>query len=177
MALSNWATFAFGKDGFLRNDGLVSYDKKAAVTIYKNWIYISDQDMWCENRKFSGSTIAELQVGELLISNFDILAERSDSQESVFVFAETHDKEYKNKTWMAGIGAYGYNDSGWVGITEETYKEFLEFLDGYIENNCDYDEEIKAWRAKLPVNALFYNQGDAYFAENIGFEVPVSETP
>jgi len=178
MALSNWGTLAIGKDGFIPDGTLYSSDKKSSVSLYKNWLYISDENMWSENGHFVEPIIAEIQSGEITISDFEIFGERSEFQNSIFVFILTHDKETYDRIWMAGIGSYGYNDRGdWVGIEYNTYIDFLNFLDGYITNNHEYDEDIQAWRKTLSDKPSFYNQGDAYFAENIGLETPISETP
>lgn len=72
--------------------------------------------------------------------------------------------------------------SKYVGVTPETYKEFLEFL----QENVDHVDcvDISNWMDKLvsgEVKPVRFNQGDAYFADNGVLEgtpgTPVGEIP
>lgn len=183
MALSNWATFAVDRNGFVDSGALLSPDGKASVRIYKNWVYVNDAEMWHEGNSYVEDTIAEIQSGEIKISKFEIHAERSDYQDSVFVFAKTNTfnketKQFEGENWFAGIGSYGYEDNiiggdaEWVGVTYNTYRAFLRFLDAYIQENYEFREDINNWFKTLPKTIESFNQGDAYFASHLGIDVP-----
>jgi len=55
-------------------------------------------------------------------------------------------------------------EDSWIGVDHETYRSFLEFLEGQVES--DYLKKIKA---QTPVR---FNQGDKYLADIVGKEVP-----
>jgi hypothetical protein len=61
----------------------------------------------------------------------------------------------------------------YIGVSETTYKAFLEFLDREAENATipkEYVDKIKA------STAIRFNQGDRYFADNLGNDgIPATE--
>ena len=234
MALSNWDCLAFDSAGS-PCDGELVIPSGAAVTIYKNWLYVRHPSMWTANGGYIKPTIAEIQHGEINIAGFTIIAARHPDQNSVFVFAEHieyPDKDDYSKQIpyrMAGIGCYGFMDdleclkntypeeykripdkyldpekydytrfsnypSGewgfsfygeldhfqiqinakkpdlddmWCGVNLKTSVAFLEWLKKVAP--AEYFEKIKL------NNARRFNQGDAYFASQLGTELPTSE--
>ena len=109
MALSNWDTLAFNTDGQPCDGTLRGFDG-ASAAIYKNWLYVRDPKMWVPGRSFVEPTIAQVTSGNVMISEFDIIAKRHEMQEAIFVLAECHRSEPHQRAWMAGIGCYGFSD-------------------------------------------------------------------
>lgn len=104
-------------------------------------------------------------------------------------------------TAMVGIGCYGYGGEygdEWIGI-DDTEKDFLAgWLQGHATEqvtmfSSSYDPKTKEWVKGKEVmetvshnfdkairdipfgNALRFNQGDAYFAKNLDFELPATK--
>lgn len=120
MALSNWDTMAFDEEGVPTNGIIEGFTEGTSCEIYKNWLYVRDEDMWFEGRKYVKPTIAQIDSGEVMMSDFTIRAARGP-QEGIFVWVESSryvDKEYQVKR-MAGIGASGYGDPFEKIIEEE----------------------------------------------------------
>ena len=109
MALSNWDTLAFDVDGQPCNGVLVGFDG-ASAEIYKNWLYVRDPKMWTRGRGFVSPTIAQIESGEVTVSEFQIHAERHSGQDAMFVLVECHRYEPREVRWMAGIGCSGYSN-------------------------------------------------------------------
>ena len=68
-------------------------------------------------------------------------------------------------------------DELWEGVNKETLKAFFEWLDTLANRNSTYpDKDFCAWidvcKSAKPES---FNQGDAYFAEQVGTEIPKSE--
>lgn len=58
--------------------------------------------------------------------------------------------------------------SKFVGVTPETYKEFITFLDEIGKERGEYDKEFHAWLEKVKKSEpLRANQGDMYFANHM----------
>ncbi len=110
MALSNWDTLSFGSDG-KPNDGSIStFDGNASVSLYKNWLHVSDSKAWHANGSFIGNIIAKVEEGEIEISGFSIAAVRGP-QNSVICYIVTRNIDnYSDVKRMFGIGGYGYSD-------------------------------------------------------------------
>ena len=109
MALSNWDTLAFDTDG-QPCDGVLEGFDGASAEIYKNWLYVRDPKMWHEKRGFIEPTIAQIDSGEVTISEFTIHATRHSEQEAMFVLVACHRYEPRDVRWMAGIGCSGYSN-------------------------------------------------------------------
>jgi len=73
------------------------------------------------------------------------------------------DGKYVGKNFMLPRGEakrLGFVDSTWVGVTPETYQEFLKWL----EDLPTYDDSYPEWVAKIKASkARQFNAGDAYF--------------
>ena len=130
MALSNWDTCAFNTKGE-SSDGILTRKfedgSKSSVRIYKNWLYVNDSKMWCDGRSYVEDTIAEIHQGHVILSGLKIYANRGP-QSSVLVYAEHGWKHEGTLECMCGIGCYGFGDSEWVGVQEETLQELFKFL-------------------------------------------------
>lgn len=104
MALSNWASVAFDKDGSFTEDPY-SQEDGFSVEIYKNWLYLHSPKMWYEGNGYVANTFAQLSEGDLTICGVNILAIRGP-QNAVFTVISN----YKELLYC-GIGCYGYKDS------------------------------------------------------------------
>lgn len=62
----------------------------------------------------------------------------------------------------------------WTGVTKETYQEFINWLTSLF--NPRYDKSEIEWLEKVKqASPIRYNQGDAYFADNLEQEIPGTE--
>lgn len=167
MALSNWATLAWNEngepcDGSLKAEGV-------SIDIYKNWIYVRDENAWKEGSVFNKPTIMEISEGQIEYHRFKIIVSRSQNG-ALFVVAEYISKDQKENKQLMGIGAYGYDDANYVGVTEETKEEFFNWIKTSKE---DWQFTILVDVTKIKDFKTF-NQGDQYIADKFGLETPVN---
>lgn len=129
MALGNWDEFALNKDGNIISGSMVS-PSGIRAEIYKNWLYLYDSKYWRKDFGYSAPCIGEIQHGNIRIGDIRIIAERNDSQESIFVIVQTGYFRIPdtNYNMFVGIGSYGYEGKTWVGIKESTKQQFLAFI-------------------------------------------------
>jgi len=130
MALSDWSSIAFDKDGKLTKSLLEIKDKKkkSSVEVRKNWIRINDENTWCDAGGFDFPVVAVVKHGDVSISHFEVIAKRG-RQNSVFVFVKyyAYDKRLKDtlkEMYFAAIGCYAYKGSKEVGIEQKTFNDF-----------------------------------------------------
>jgi hypothetical protein len=111
MALSNWDTLAFDKDGKSSNGRLILNDS-ASADIYKNWVYLRDEKAWHENMGFTNPTIMQLSNGVVNYCGAEIQIEGHEYQSAVFVFvSKFYWDEEKEEGWyeyQGGIGCSAY---------------------------------------------------------------------
>lgn len=108
MALSDWSCLAFGSNG-KHCDGEFSLPNGTKIEIYKNWVYVRNENMWRDGcSDFVKPTIARIDSGESYIGGANIIAIRGP-QHSIFVFASYRTNNGKNK-YFAGIGCSAYDD-------------------------------------------------------------------
>jgi len=64
---------------------------------------------------------------------------------------------------------YEHLDSQWAGVTPELHTEFIKWLEGEVED-CEMNrDETREWLNKVKTaDPVRFNQGDAFFAENLG---------
>lgn len=141
MALSNWDTLGIDQDGKLCFG--IDTAKDCGVEVYKNWIYVRDISMWREGT-FSSPTIAEIQEGEVTLSDFYIYAERCELQRAVFCFVRLRDYTEKKRRWFAGIGCCGYDDEtdrvcAAMGIDTDRYEVLYHTEDGRDKDDPEQD--------------------------------------
>jgi len=111
MALSNWDLLAFNTQG-KSCDGVMSY-KDTTIEIYKNWAYISNDKMWYVNgTEFANPVIAEIQSGNIQIAKINIIAERHEHQNSIFIICKGGYNTKGDMEIMCGIGCSGYMNTG-----------------------------------------------------------------
>lgn len=141
MALSNWDTLAFDHEGKICYKNITNKQGNI-LEIYKNWVFIKAPKMWYEGCEYNEPIIAEFWEGEIHLANFEIFATRG-RQESIFVFAIYKDDNDKTQLY-SGIGSYVYDDDeGWVGVSQTTFEEFLEWLnENFYDQHC---ERTKKW--------------------------------
>ena len=62
--------------------------------------------------------------------------------------------------------------SDWVGVTEATYKEFMEWLCTSTDHNVKYNQDFFEWITVCRKNdPLRFCQGDAFFAKELNLEI------
>ncbi|MDD5650000.1 MAG: hypothetical protein PHF86_06240 [Candidatus Nanoarchaeia archaeon] len=230
MALSNWDCLAFNSEAKASIGTFKHFKLKSSITIYKNWAYVSSEEMWCEGGDFTKPTIAAINSGDIQLAGFDIVSIRGP-QNGIFIYASCTDyKQEPEKTVyhrFAGIGCAGYKDtvsevlktlgrepkddenwysgsnhlgehfigchetneeivywdertqgsydysSDWVGVLPSTLEEFFKWLSSLAD---DYVVDFKEWVENCKKSgALRFNQGDLFFAENAGVELPATK--
>ncbi|MFT7880859.1 MAG: hypothetical protein ABXS91_10755 [Sulfurimonas sp.] len=147
MALSNWDVMAIDEEGYPTN-GVFRSPSGVIVEIYKNWLNIHEED--------SDDTTFSIHEGDLRYKDVNILAAK-ESEDSCFIVVWSGYKHDNTFEAMYGIGAYAFEGSRCVGITEKHIDEFKK----WIRNETDFgSEEVPSFD-----NALRFNQGDAYFVK------------
>ena len=167
MALSNWSTLTWDKDG--KPSGSKLEAEGVSVEIYKNWLYIRDENSWNEEFRYAKPTIMEMSEGQIKYHGFSIIA-RSGGNGELFVVAEYNNRGYTEKSQLIGIAAYGYDRDNYVGITDKVKEEFFNWIktsreDWWFPINVDLDK-IK--------DCEQFNQGDMFFSKELGFKAPVN---
>ncbi len=166
MALSNWDTISVDLSGKPTNGSFVHDGTN--VEVYKNWIYIHDEQAWREGR-YTDSCILEIHEGRMSYRDIEISAVRGP-QDGIYLACWAYDRDKPDAerlTGMIGCGVYGYEGDSdkWIGVQPAS----VEFLKKWI-TRCDpptsdffvLDEVI----ARVDLSkAIRFNQGDAYFAD------------
>lgn len=200
MALSNWDTLALDLDSKPISGGFES-PSGVYVEFYKNWLYVHDKKGWHEHKSFSEPVVAEIYEGSLAYKDVQIEAVRGPQNGVYAVIMSGYDDSLKG---VVGCGVSGYEDHKWVGVKDESVKFLHDFINHYermtrdealhevktvggrseseqcfeeliamwMQPEYDFDEKVRA--VKLDC-ALRYNQGDAYFARHLDFEIPATE--
>ena len=130
MALSSWDTLAFGPDG-KSCSGSHEFGK-TKVEIYKNWIYVSNPEMW-SGGSFSEPTIAQINSGHVMLGGVNFRVARHDRQDAVFVLATSGYGDEASS--ICGIGCYGY-----LGVLESLERFYP---DEYRKIQGEYLDESK----------------------------------
>lgn len=169
MALSNWATLSWNEngepcEGKIEAEGIT-------IEIYKNWLYVRDEKAWREGAAFIKPTIMEIAEGQIEYHRFKIIASRGKNNE-LFVVTEYYSKDHTEKKQLIGIGAYGFDDDNYVGVSEDTKGEFFYWIKRTREDWW-FPMGIDVTVTKIKDFKVF-NQGDKYFADKLGFETPVN---
>jgi len=191
MALSNWDTMAWDTDG-KPCAGTTIFQNKIRVSIYKNWLHIEDL------RKKYQKVSSTVNSGDFSFHVpgtrdwVDVKARRGP-QESVYVYIEyTHcwnkGKKYNfDKLRFFGIGCYGYDSEVWVGVKPETEIYFKDWLyRGHKFEQLDFGEGGKitgshtergpiAYDLPTLETGMRYNQGDGFFADEIGTDGQITK--
>lgn len=167
MGLSNWALAAINENGEGTN-GVFVPEETVELEIYKNWLYVRDKDNQGETH-FHGPCVMRINEGAIEYRNTTILAARGPKN-GIYLVAYTGNLFGEGENaWSAilGIGCYGYGEQEqWVGIE----KEDVDYLERIIDTN--FDGPITS----VPLdNLVQINQGDAFFAAQLGVEVPVAD--
>lgn len=137
----------------------------------------------------------EIQEGELKYKDVNIKVFRGP-QGGCFAIVWSGWEHDKTLSGMIGYGVYGYDGEEWVGVTEETIKWFEgklqeshpmfteEDLDSLpeekkqdlLQNNKTFDLDIPdCFRQFSLKDGVRFNQGDAFFAKNLGVQTPTTE--
>lgn len=170
MALSNWDTLAFDKNGKPTNG--IFQCKGITAEIYKNWLYIHDPHAWEKDGRFCEDTIMQIYHGEVDYKTIQIIAKRG-RQASILcvVYSWDYNKpKAKQYEFMIGCGVYGYRGGKWVGVEEKTFAQLLAFAKQVISEKTPAKDVVK-----FPEKPLRFNQGDAYFAKAFSQKIPASE--
>lgn len=232
MALSNWDCLAFNSEAQACNGVFKHFKLKSSLSIYKNWAYVSNEEMWHKGYDFTKPTIAQIASGDIQLAGFDIMSIRGP-QNGIFIYASCTDyKKEPEKTIhyrFAGIGCAGYKDkvaevlknlgrelkddelwyegsdhlgkhyighylengeseqinywdeqtqgpydygADWVGVLPTTLEEFFKWLSSLSDDSKDFEEWIEKCKQ---ADALRFNQGDMFFAENAGVELAATK--
>lgn len=107
MALSNYDTLSFNSDGKCGNGSCMN-DIGSVLEIYKNWAYLSNNNMHIEDGGFTKDVIAHINEGDITIAGFDIHAKRG-KQNGIYIIACYGD--WKDRKYFGGIGCNGYADT------------------------------------------------------------------
>lgn len=162
MALSNWDTLAVDEKGE-PTDGRFTSPLGVQVEIYKNWLYVRDEQSWREGGRFIAPTVMSVTHGELVYNDVSFYAVRGP-KEGIYLAVWTGYPHEPNWKAMVGIGCYGYDDHRWIGVQAADIR-FLEIM-----------LKADAVPQELGVldfsKALRFNQGDRYFAEKLRLESP-----
>lgn len=184
MALSNWDTWALDEKGE-PIPGSFTSPLGVEVEVYKNWLYVQDERAWVEGGAYIRPIIMEIQSGELTYKDVHVSALRGP-QEGVYAVVYTtrypphvEGEPYKPPTYtgMIGVGVYGYHGEEWVGVLPESIAWFREQV-----KNAEKMDVPREFRDLDWSKGRRFNQGDAFFAKNLGFETPATregetETP
>lgn len=204
MALSNWDTLAVDLEG-QPIDGSFTSPGGASVAIYKNWLYIRDEKAWHDG-SFVKPTIMQIQHGELDYHDVDIVAIRGPQNGVYVACWHVSKKTVTGMVGCGVSGYYGSEWVGvqpesvkflqeWISASEKSFhEELIQSLAKDFDEDCvkrigktkeEFIEETRAERhfvfreeiARVKIDkGLRFNQGDAYFAEKLGFEIPATET-
>lgn len=134
VAISDYDTLAFDTEG-KPCSGSVEFGK-TGVCIYKNWVYVSNPELWKDGYSYVESTIAEIKSGIVTLAGVSFEAIRDDKQDSIFVYCrQGYGKEERK---FCGIGCRGYldtpealkltNPSAYASIPKEYLTEDWEFF-------------------------------------------------
>lgn len=189
MALSNWDTCSWNEKGEPIN-GIFITPRGIGVHVYKNWLYVSDEKAWHEDVGYIKPTIMQIDEGRLSYGDLNIEAIRGPQNG---VYAACWSGRLKDFTGMIGIGVYGFDGRNWVGVTAQSINwiqteafghkpEVGRMVDQHgnqvgAEWTTDPEtEEIPVvLLRRMPKEVLRFNQGDAFFANAGGFDVPSTE--
>lgn len=196
MALSNWDTLAVTHRGESCS-GVFVTPLGVGVEIYKNWLYVSDRAAWRKGGGYKEPIVAKIVRGIIQYADLMVCALRGP-QDGVYVVAWSgwdYEGAAQPLTGMVGCGVYGYDDAGeFVGVRTESREWFAARLtetvreshgtivheDGTREKLPEIDSPVldvpDALRKALSGDALRFNQGDAYFANHLGHDVPATVT-
>ena len=196
MALSNWDTLAIDTDGNPSTGEFVK--EEVVVAIYKNWLYLRDTTAWTPTCGFCEHTVAQVNEGDVEYKSLRILAKRGP-QNGVFAIVQAGFG--KDLAVMVGCGVDGYSHppwpcghqdtatmlcgpdhedwvcgecaspipkSEWVGVGEES----RSFLAAMIVEEFSADEAAPLLQGLK--SGVRFNQGDAYFARELGAKIPAT---
>lgn len=170
MALSNWDTLAVDHKKQSTN-GVFVTPLGVRVEVYKNWLYVHDEAVQKNNDPYSGDVVMEVQEGKFTYRDLDIKAVRGPN-DGIYALCWTgyHD----DVEFMLATGIYGYHDrtGEWIGVQEENI-ELLRTI--YRKWAREYLPNKRIEKDPFPENPLRFNQGDAFFADNLdGVTLPAT---
>jgi hypothetical protein len=177
MALSNWDTIAWDENGKPTNGAFVS-PQGVVVTIYKNWIHVSELKKAHDE---AGSMI--VNSGSLRYKDVEFYAFRGPQQGVYAIVWTGHGSKEQPYRVMFCAGVYGYeqrerlsgNDADdrepkFEGVRDDSLFSFHMRI-----QEAARDNEIPAAFGNIfPDKPLRFNQGDAYFAHHLGHETPAT---
>lgn len=182
MALSNWDTFVVDEQGKPCRGRLVSF-AGVEVEFYKNWLYIRDEKAWDEKDGWAKPYVAEIQQGEVHYKDVQITAIRGPKNGVYAVIESTGnyptEEERKagkkpDRRILIGVACYGFGDNDeWVGVQPADIAFLKEWVHGLAEDSFPrFVDEVRA----IPLDAgLRFNQGDAFFADHLGDDIPATK--
>lgn len=189
MALSNWDILAIDHEGNPSN-GVFRSSTGVEVEFYKNWLYVRDEAGWTDNG-FMRPTVMQISEGSIRYKDVEIVAFRGPQDGVYAVVWHTHypkraeGEPYKPAviTGMAGCGVYGYSGDVWTGVAPESTQFLAHELNVKYPHSSripkhDRGEFVRAvpdlFRALPFESGQRFNQGDAFFADKLGIDVPAT---
>ena len=179
MALSNYAAAAWDERGRPVIARMCFGDIR--VELYKTYVAIADEGAWREGELFTRPWVINVYEGCMEYRRLRIVAERARPQYGIFFYVY----DVVSERMMLGIGVYGFIDQyecrrweevggekvcvdwedKWVGISTETFQEFLEWLRRVREEKHWH----WFWMPRPPeIRELwYYNQGTLYLIEKL----------
>ena len=171
MALSNWDLLAFDTNA-QPCEGLFTY-KGTSIEIYKNWAHVMNEKMWQDGHGFIEPVIGTISQGDLCIGGINIVAERHEEQNSIFIICTGGYND--EKEIMVGIGCCGYINEAriyveqlkldtinydWTTGSTNKGKEWVSLLIGFPRdiNNMDrypMQEIMVPAEIKIPEDQLY----------------------
>ncbi len=170
MAMSNWDVMAWDDEG-----NLIPGEKifgSVAVKVYKNWVRVSreEDDLVVIDKvksadlrirsTYDDEEIMARKMKEEAISTIRLKVDTKEIQNSVFLAATMKDYEKDETENMYAIGVYAYEDEDKVGVKEETYDKYMEWL-----GNHKFPIYIREPKKRIAIN-----QGDLVFSEKLKFD-------
>lgn len=169
MALSNWDTLALDEKGEPSTGDFTS-KLGVNVEVYKNWLYIRDEKAWDDKSGWQRPTVMQISHGSITYKDVNIVALRGP-QNGVYAFVWSGWEHDKTLVGMIGIGVYGFDESSeFVGVLPDS----LDWFENKIkEGDWGGDSSVPAALLKIDLRkGQRFNQGDAFFAQNLGGGIP-----
>lgn len=195
MALSNWDTFALDHEG-QPNSGSFTSDMGVTVESYKNWLYVYDEAAWVDGGAFSKPVIMHVNEGNVSYKDVHILAVRGPKNGIYFcVYSSKYEKQEEGQPYkgpiikgIVGIGCSGYSSRGkWLGVGSREVAFLKNHLllktDTYVlrigkkisKHKFNYYDIPEVFQKLDLSKGKRFNQGDAFFALNLGTPLQASE--
>ena len=167
MALSNWDTFAMTHESKPCGGGFTS-PRGISVEIYKNWIYLKDED-WNK----VGDWHPVMEIYDSRMSYKDVFVASKFTNHTIYVATWSGYDYDKTIMGMVGIGTMGHDVKGeYIGVTAKQIIRLKNFLNS---KSIVCSVEIPKIFKNLDLQkGKRFNQGDKFFSKTIGTDIQCS---